>query len=190
MSDQCPAKKPEAAPALVAVGLPDPGPSSVQLPPQAQSQPQQQPPQAAYYYVIGPSAPTQGYQLAATNYGPPPAPTTPYVVGYTIGYPGQVVYQPQPVIQAAPYQQTAEPTHRFTFPHEPVEFDCPNPKCKYHGTDMVHYEMVACTYMIMVGMCFVAPVLFCVPPCVPWCKDAVHTCPKCNILLGRSKACS
>ncbi|KAK2174108.1 hypothetical protein NP493_829g01080 [Ridgeia piscesae] len=69
----------------------------------------------------------------------------------------------------------------------PVQVLCPN--CHAAIWTVVNYDIGMLTYVISVALCFIGCNLGCclIPFCIDDCKDAIHTCPICNVEIGRWK---
>ncbi|XP_063683552.1 cell death-inducing p53-target protein 1 homolog [Bolinopsis microptera] len=144
---------------------PPAGPPPAQYPP-AGPPPAQYPPAGpppAQYPPAGP--PPAQYPPA----GPPPAQYPP------AGYPPQ----PQPptvvVVNAG--------SHSVRFSNNPMNMTCPN--CHSQILTSVTYENGTMTWVICLVLFFFTAICCFIPFLVDGCKDAIHSCPSCNRMLGR-----
>ncbi|XP_002739641.1 lipopolysaccharide-induced tumor necrosis factor-alpha factor homolog [Saccoglossus kowalevskii] len=110
------------------------------------------------------------------NRAPPPPPT------YNEAVPGGVQAQPQPVT-VQPAVTVISAGIRYT--QVPVSQECPH--CHNTIVTTVTYENGTVTYLAAGIVCLVGCWMGCclIPFCIDACKDAVHCCPNCNIVLGK-----
>ena len=65
---------------------------------------------------------------------------------------------------------------------EPTPFTCPH--CRYTGRTRIEYVSGTFTWLMGCFLCFVSGCC-CIPFMIESAKDVIHSCPRCNSVLGR-----
>jgi lipopolysaccharide-induced tumor necrosis factor-alpha factor len=74
-------------------------------------------------------------------------------------------------------------THAVAMGTVPVQTTCPN--CHASIVTTVMYQVGGLTWLIFAILCFVGCwICAFIPFCVDDCKDAVHSCPNCQAVIG------
>ncbi|XP_075264342.1 uncharacterized protein LOC142356286 isoform X1 [Convolutriloba macropyga] len=70
---------------------------------------------------------------------------------------------------------------------DPMQVTCPN--CQQNVTTQLDYQKGCLTWLICGLLCLFGLFLGCclIPFCVNSCKDVVHTCPNCKVVIGTHK---
>merc|ERR1719319_926705 len=105
------------------------------------------------------------------------------------GNPQPQIQQPQPQFQQQQYQPKGHQQvirHHLNFGKQPVTTTCTN--CNSSVTTVIREDTGTFQYVVAGVLCFVG----CWPCClIPFCmndwQDVTHSCPNCNLVLGRYK---
>lgn len=131
--------------------------------------------QASAPYPQQPAAPYP-QQYNAPYASPPNAPVAsqPAGVYYPSPQPGIVVTQPVVTVVSMQYGES------------PIATTCPH--CHQSIVTAVTFEIgglawLICAILCLLGFWICAPIPF----CVTGCKDVVHTCPSCHVVIGRHR---
>ncbi|OQV25649.1 hypothetical protein BV898_00584 [Hypsibius exemplaris] len=74
----------------------------------------------------------------------------------------------------------APPPSGLLYTDKPTPMQCPH--CQQPITTVVTYENGSKTWIAAILCCFVG--CCCIPFCINALKNAVHTCPKCGVVVG------